>query len=93
MTRIIEFDHTGHLIRAIAIFNFAKDSCSVMVLPIEGKYEFGDITLIKTGREWTTESKIKSTHGLTFSKLLHEIDSAITQHEVFTYVDAQRLLS
>ena len=88
MTRIIEFDHIGQLIRAVAIFNFAKDGCSVMVLPITGKDDFGDIVLIRKGQEWLTDSSIKSVFRLTYLKLVNEIDGITSRH-----VDAQKFLS
>jgi hypothetical protein len=92
MTRIIEFEHTGHLVRAVAIFNFAGDGCSVLVLPITRKDEFSDIELTKTGQEWSTNSKIKSVFALTYFKLLNVIDSVITQRRAFSRVQAQNLL-
>ena len=81
MTRIIQFDHTGQIVRAVAIFNFARDGCNVLVLPIAGKDEFGDIELTKKGDEWTTDSKIKSVFRLTYLKLLREIDALIKQRK------------
>ena len=94
MTKGIKFTHAGQLIDAIAIFNFEKHTCSVMVMPLTCNDEFGDsILLIRSCNEWKTGSNLKSVSRLTYSKLLIEIDLAISEYEAFHEVAAQRLLS
>ena len=94
MTKGIKFMHAGQFIDAIAIFNFEKNNCSVMVMPLSCNDEFGEsILLVRSGNKWKTESNVQSVSRLTYSQLLNEIDLAINEYQAFHEVDAQRLLS
>jgi hypothetical protein len=75
MTKIIEFNHRGEKIRSIAIFNFEKSKCSVMVMPYAHKQELGNaIVITRSNSNWSSEASIAREYRLTYLNILNELD-------------------
>ena len=75
MTKIFEFNHRGEKIRSIAVFNFEKSQCSVMVMPYMHKDELGNTIIItRNNHNWISEAPITAAYRLTYLNILNELD-------------------
>jgi hypothetical protein len=75
MTKIFEFNHGGEKIRSVAIFNFEKSKCSVMIMPYIHKEELGSaIVITRDSRNWISEAPIAYEYHLTYLNILNELD-------------------
>jgi hypothetical protein len=75
MTKIFEFNHRGEKIRSVAIFNFEKSKCSVMVMPYAHKEELGNtIVITRNNCDWISEAPIAQQFRLTYLNILNELD-------------------
>jgi len=82
MTKIFEFNHRGEKIRSVAIFNFEKTKCSVMVMPYAHKEELGKtIVITRDNRNWISEAPIAYNYRLTYLNILNELDHLRIEHE------------
>jgi hypothetical protein len=82
MTKIIEFSHCGERIRSIAVFNFEKSQCSVMVMPYIHKDELGNtIVITRENHNWISESPMAAAYRLTYLNILNELDHLRIEYE------------
>lgn len=82
MTKIIEFSHCGEVIRSVAIFNFDKTQCSVMVMPYAHKEVLGNAIVInRKDHHWVSEAPIVNENRVTYLNILNEINLLVFQND------------